>query len=139
MLVVNTVVYPEEVEVPHLTDQTSRTFRIHGVTFHSYASGASGANEMGGWRADFAPHTPGQPHRMSHEELLYILDGSLEVEVDDEHFVADSGDAVVVPAGARFRVSNTGAEPAQAWVTTRLGMTAEMEVDCRHLAPPWAQ
>lgn len=139
MLVVNAVVYPEEVEVPHLTAHTSRTFRIHGVTFHSYASGASGANEIGGWRADFAPNTLGEPHRMSREELLYILDGSLAVEVDDEHFVADSGDAVVVPAGARFRVSNTGAEPARAWVTTRLGMTAEMEADGQHLAPPWAQ
>jgi len=123
--------------MPHLTSTTARTFDVHGVRFTSYASSASGAREVCAWRADFPAHTPGHHHRPSHEEVLLVLSGSLEVEVDDERFTAVPGDAVIVPAGARFRVS-TGGEPAQAWVTTSVGMRATVESSGEVLTPPWA-
>lgn len=125
--------------MPHLTSSHTRTFHAHGVDFHSYVSSASGAAQLGAWRAEFAAHTPGQAHRMTHEEVLYLLDGSLEVEVDAERFVAVAGDAVLVPAGASFRVTNSADAPAAAWVTTPLGMAATMELDGQRLRPPWAQ
>jgi len=46
---------------------------------------------------------------------------------------------VLVPAGARFRASNTGADPATAWVTTQLGMRARMDGSGETLIPPWAE
>jgi len=123
----------------HLTRSSVRTFHIHGVDFHSYANGAAGATQLGAWRAEFAPRTPGQAHRMTHEEVLYLLDGNLDIEIDDEHFTAEAGDAVLVPARARFRVSNNTDEPAAAWVTTPLGMAATMESNGERMTPPWAQ
>ena len=125
--------------MPHLTTTSARSFQLHGVTFTSFAASASGAAQLGAWRADFGPRTSGQPHRMSCEEVLFVLDGSLDIEIDDERFTAQPGDAVLVPAGARFRVSNHGAGPARAWVTTQLGMSATMDGSGETLTPPWAE
>jgi mannose-6-phosphate isomerase-like protein (cupin superfamily) len=125
--------------MPHLTQSTVRTFTMHGVAFTSYASTDAGAAQLGAWRADFAPETPGQAHRMSHEEVLYVISGVLDVEIDDERFLAEPGSAVLVPAKARFRISNTTTQPARAWVVTPLGMTATMEATGEQMTPPWAQ
>jgi len=124
--------------MPHLTTTSARTFHLHGVTFTSFSASASGAAQLGAWRADFAPRTAGQPHRMSCEEVLLVLSGSLDIEIDDERFTAQTGDAVLVPVGARFRAGNSGADPARAWVTTRLGMRATMDDSGETLTPPWA-
>ena len=125
--------------MPHLIRSTLRTFHVHGVGFYSYASSATGATQLGAWRAEFSPRTPGQAHRMTHEEVLYLLDGILDIELDDEHFTAEAGDAVLVPARALFRVSNNTDQPAAAWVTTPLGMAAVMESNGEQITPPWAQ
>ncbi len=76
---------------------------------------------------------------MTAEEVLHVLTGALDVEVGDEEFTARSGDAVLVPAGTHLRVSNNGDDPAQAWVTTTLGMNAVMGTGDQRVAPPWAQ
>lgn len=123
--------------MPHLT--STRTFAMHGVQFHSYASSAFGSARLAAWRAEFAPRTPGQPHRMSHEEVLHVLSGTLQVEVEHDRFTARAGDGVLVPANALFRVSNDADDPAEVWVTTELGMTATMEADGTAVQPPWAQ
>lgn len=125
--------------MPHLTARAAPSFAIHGVDFTSYASSASRAQELAAWRADFAAHTPGQPHRMDREEVMLVLAGQLDVEVGEEHFLAVVGEAVLIPAGALFRVSNLTDEPASAWVTTSLGMSAQMEATGERLSPPWAQ
>lgn len=121
-----------------VTTNPSRTFEMHGVAFHSFVSSSTGARELAAWRADFDPHTPGTAHTMNHEEVLHVLTGQLEVEVDDSHFTATSGDAVLVPAGAHFRVSNETYSSASAWVVTTLGMRATMP-DGEAITPPWAQ
>ncbi|TWP33302.1 cupin domain-containing protein [Leekyejoonella antrihumi] len=125
--------------MPHLPSTSVHTFQRHGVTFHSYASSATGASRLAAWRADFSPNTPGRLHTMSDEEVLHVLDGALDVEIDEAHFVARTGDAVLVPRGASLRVSNNTTQPARAWVTTALGMTATMSGSAQPISPPWAQ
>ncbi|QKT09229.1 cupin domain-containing protein [Gordonia sp. X0973] len=122
----------------HLTSTSAPTYDLHGVTFSSYAASRSGASSLAAWRADFPPHTPGAAHSMTAEEVVAVLDGQLDVEVDDDRFTAAAGDAVLVPAGTRFRISNNSPASARAWVTTTLGMNAVMGDDQR-IAPPWAQ
>jgi quercetin dioxygenase-like cupin family protein len=123
----------------HLTAEDARAFQTHGVTFNSFASTARGAQSLAAWRADFEPHTPGQAHTMNQEEVLYVTSGALDIEIDDQSFTAQAGDAVIVPAGAVLRVTNGAAEPASAWVTTLIGMTAAMQPGGEQVAPPWAQ
>lgn len=123
--------------MPHCTTATTQSFDLHDATFTSYVSSASGATQLAAWRTDISPRTPGRTHSMSQEECLYVLAGDLDIEIDDERFTATAGDAVLVPAGASFRLGNNTDQPAQAWVTTLLGMTATL--DGEELRPPWAQ
>lgn len=123
----------------HLPVDSARVFQMHGVTFNSFAAGPSGARTLAAWRADFAPNTPGRAHTMSAEEVLYVLRGALDIEIDAESFTARAGDCVLVPEGALFRVTNAAAEPASAWVTSLLGMTAAMQPGGDRIAPPWAR
>lgn len=125
--------------MPHLTEAAATAFDLHGVTFRSYASSRSGAQTLAAWRADFSPDTPGAAHTTTEEEVLHVLSGALAVELGDERFTASTGDAVLIPAGTRFRISNPGDLPARAWVTTTLGMKAELTADGVQIAPPWAQ
>jgi len=123
----------------HLPEKEARVFQMHGVTFNSFAATASGARTLAAWRADFSPNTPGQAHTMTKEEVLYVLRGALDIELDDESFTAGVGDCVVVPEGALFRVTNATPEPASAWVTSLIGMKAAMQAGGDRIAPPWAQ
>lgn len=125
--------------MPLLTHDTACTYTMHGVTFTSHANSSTGATRLAGWSAQFDPRTPGQEHRMSSEELLHVLDGSLDIEIDGDAFTAGAGDTVLVPARAAFRVSNVTDQPARAWVVTTLGMTATMTTDGTTINPSWAQ
>jgi quercetin dioxygenase-like cupin family protein len=124
---------------PHLSPADARVFHLHGVTFSSFASSASGAQSIAAWRAEFEPHTPGRPHTMTEEEVIHVLAGALEVKVDGDRFTARAGDAVLVPAGAVLTVDNATDEVARAWVTSVVGMKATMLEGGTPLAPPWAQ
>lgn len=125
--------------MPHLTAASARAFDLHAVTFNSFSATRTGARDLAAWRADIPPHTPGQPHRMSREEVLFVLSGVLSVEIEEDRFDAHAGDAVLIPEQARFCVANPTEEPASAWVVTGLGMTATIEGVADPIAPPWAQ
>lgn len=119
--------------------QDAVTHTMHQVTFRGFANSASGAAELAGWSAWFAPGTSGLEHRMSREEILYVVTGSLDVQIDADVQVAAEGDCVLVPAGAALCVGNSAERPAMAWVVTTLGMTASMIADDASITPPWAQ
>ncbi|MCG5219138.1 cupin domain-containing protein [Streptosporangium sp. KLBMP 9127] len=46
------------------------------------------------------------------EEFLYVVRGGIEVRVDGERITLDSGEGIMIPIGARHRVTNFTAEPA---------------------------
>ena len=125
--------------MPHLTPANARVHHLHGVTFSSFAASHSGASRLAAWHAEFPPRTVGTPHSMTEEEVLHVLDGSLDIELGDDAFTAYPGEAVLIPAGTRFLVSNNADTSAQAWVTTTVGMTAIMDGNGARVAPPWAQ
>ncbi len=112
--------------------------RLHGATFQSFAAPATGTTELCAWRLEVAPGTVGAPHRVSREEILLVLGGVLTVTLDDAEAQVAAGEVVVVPAGSRFRVDNTSAGPATAWVTTSVGLEATM-ADGTTISPPWVR
>lgn len=123
----------------HLAGSAVRSHQLHGVRFDSYASSATGSTRLAGWRASFPPATTGQAHTMSEEEVLYVLSGRLDIEIDEERFTAEAGDAALVPAGALFKVGNHSDVEASAWITSLIGMRATMQAEGQAITPPWAQ
>jgi len=64
-------------------------------------------------RVDLTPEAPPIKHTHPGEEIIYVLEGSLEYEIEGKPsmtFVA--GDVLTVPAGAIHSVKNVGRENA---------------------------
>jgi mannose-6-phosphate isomerase-like protein (cupin superfamily) len=128
----------EEHPMPVIHATQSVEHQMHGTSFTSYASPARGSRELCAWRIEIPGSTEGVPHRVSREEVLYVLSGTLRVTLDDEAEDAVPGDVVLVPAGARFRASNLATEPAAAWVTTTAGFAGVLP-DGSWFTPPWTR
>ena len=124
--------------MPVIRATQSVEHQMHGTSFTSYASPARGSRELCAWRIEIPGGTEGVPHRVSREEVLYVLRGTLRVSLDDEAGDAVPGDVVLVPAGARFGASNLATEPAAAWVTTTAGFAAVLP-DGSWFTPPWTR
>ena len=124
--------------MPVIRAAQSVVHQMHGTSFTSYASPARGSRELCAWRIEIPGGTEGVPHHVSHEEVLYVLDGILRVTLDGESEDAGPGDVVLVPAGARFGASNLATEPATAWVTTTAGFAGVLP-DGSWFTPPWTR
>ena len=107
--------------VPVIRAADTAVHQLHGASFISYAAPSRGSSELCAWRVEIPPCTEGVPHRISREEVLYVLTGTLRVTVDDQPEQAAPGDVVLAPAGSRLTVGNATDRPAAAWVTTTVG------------------
>lgn len=118
------------------TTRDAQRFEAHGSAFRSYVAPRTGSTQLCAWELQVSPGLAGQPHTVSHEEVLRVLEGRLQFTVDGEVYDAAPGDVVRFPAGATVCVDNLHDEPAAAWVTTSVGLTAEL-TDGTQLSPPW--
>ena len=108
--------------MPVIHADQAAVHQMHGTSFTAYASPARGSRELCAWHIEIPGHTEGVRHRVSREEVLYVLSGTIRASLDGQAEDAAAGDVIVVPAGAQFGVDNLGGEPATAWVTTSVGL-----------------
>ena len=60
-------------------------------------------------RVDIFPKAPAVRHKHPGEEIIYILDGTLEYDIDGQRpLTAHAGDALIVPAETVHSVKNVG-------------------------------
>jgi quercetin dioxygenase-like cupin family protein len=60
-------------------------------------------------RVDFDPGYVAPRHTHPGEEIIYVLEGTLEYEIDGKPATVKSGDVLFVPAGTAHSVKNVGA------------------------------
>ncbi|MDH6109814.1 quercetin dioxygenase-like cupin family protein [Kitasatospora sp. MAP12-15] len=123
--------------MPVITPADATVHEVHGARFTSFAAPSSGSAELAAWHLDVPAGSRGVPHTVTREEVLYVLEGELLITLDGTDTPARPGDAVLVPVGVGFAVSNPGAHPARAWVTTSAGLQARL-ADGTLMTPPWA-
>jgi len=124
--------------MPVIHADQAAVHQMHGTSFTAYASPARGSRELCAWHIEIPGHTEGVRHRVSREEVLYVLSGTIRASLDGQADAAAAGDVIVVPAGAQFGVDNPGNEPATAWVTTSVGLLGVLP-DGSWISPPWTQ
>jgi quercetin dioxygenase-like cupin family protein len=110
---------------------------IHGVRFVAYANPGSGSKEICAWRGEIPAGLVGVPHTISHEEVFYLLTGTLRFSIDGETADLVPGDAAIAPAGSLLGLENVGEETATMWVSTGVGLSAVL-ADGSTVSPPWA-
>lgn len=123
--------------MPFIRSSDAVTHEIHGARFVSYATPGAGSRELAAWRGEIPPGTKAPAHTVSREEILHVLVGELALTLDGRTERVGAGDTVIVNAGSTLSVENPTAHTALTWVTTSVGLTAEL-ADGTLLTPPWA-
>lgn len=110
---------------------------IHGTRFVSYATPLTGSRELAAWRGEIPAGTRAPAHTVNREEIFHLLCGELLITLDGHTHHVTAGDTVIINAGTTLAVENPTAEAAVSWVTTSLGLEAEL-ADGTRIVPPWA-
>ncbi|MGW1998284.1 cupin domain-containing protein [Embleya sp. NPDC001921] len=122
--------------MPFIRSDEAVVHEIHGARFVSYVRPGTGSRDLAAWRGEIPAGTVGPAHVISHEETFYVLSGRLRFTIGGESAELGVGDAAVAPAGSELAVANTTDRPAHMWVTTRVGLSAEL-ADGSTITPPW--
>jgi quercetin dioxygenase-like cupin family protein len=123
------------VPVVHPSDTVSH--EIHGARFVSYATPLTGSKELCAWRGEIPAGTKAPAHTVNREEILHLLVGELLVTLDGRPERITAGDTVIVNPGTTLSVENPTGHTALTWVTTSIGLEAEL-ADGTRITPPWA-
>ena len=113
------------------------THVLEGTRFTSLATPSRGSADTSVWQVEIDPGTPVRTHRLTREEVFVVLDGRARVTLDGEASTAETGDAIVVPAGVDFGIANGG--DAALTLLCCLPVGGEAVVDGEAFTPPWAQ
>lgn len=118
-----------------VTSRDADTFETHGVRFRSYVRPSRGSAQLCTWRVDVPAGHRGAPHRPSHEEVIYCIDGELTITLDGTAHKLCPGDAAYVPPGSEICLDG-GPEGGAGWTTALSGLQATMS-DGSQFTPPW--
>lgn len=110
-------------------------FELPGLKVTGLASPKRGSSETCVWKISVAAGAPGLPHSVSREEIFVGVSGRAKVLMDEQEHVLEAGDALIVPSGTRFSLTNPFSEPFEAIVTLPVGGHAI--TDEGPLVPPW--
>ncbi len=124
--------------MPTLAAPTGPTHTVGDTHFTSLATPSRGTTTTAVWQVEIAPGGPATPHSLTCEEVFVVLTGTASVDLDGEHQVATTGDAIVVPADVRFALSNGGSEPLRLLCCMPVGGQARL-ADGTTFTPPWAE
>jgi quercetin dioxygenase-like cupin family protein len=80
-----------------------------GVLTRMIASAAVGARQLCIFEQWCDPGLGAPPHLHAVEEVLTVIEGTAEIEVEGERHFATAGQSVIIPAGRKHGFKNTGA------------------------------
>ncbi|MFF3348735.1 cupin domain-containing protein [Streptomyces sp. NPDC002779] len=123
--------------MPVIRSTDAVTHEIHGARFVSYATPRTGSKELCAWRGEIPPGTKAPAHTVNREEILHVLIGNLRITLDGTTTDITAGDTLIINPGATLAVENPTEQTALTWVTTSIGLTADLP-DGTRLTPPWA-
>ncbi|WP_328431223.1 cupin domain-containing protein [Streptomyces sp. NBC_00453] len=123
--------------MPVIRTSDAVTHEIHGARFVSYATPLSGSKELCAWRGEIPPGSEAPVHTVTREEIFHLLVGELFITLDGCTDRITAGDTVIVNPGATLGVENRTDQTAISWVTTSIGLEAEL-ADGTRITPPWA-
>lgn len=123
--------------MPVLPAPSTPTHDLGHARFTSLATPSRGSTDSSVWTVEIAVGAPATPHSLTREEVFVVLEGVAAVRLADERATAARGDAIVVPAGVDFELSNGGEAPLRLLCCLPVGGMARL-ADGTTFTPPWA-
>jgi len=100
---------PATAYVRHLADQPYATTHVPGFDMAKMASPETGSGHITVNSARLSSESPGTSwHIHPFDQLYFVLEGVLTIDVADEHHEVPAGHLVVLPAGVPHRNRNDG-------------------------------
>jgi mannose-6-phosphate isomerase-like protein (cupin superfamily) len=122
----------------HVIENAGRTkSELPGIQHLTVAGAAQGLARLSVWRQSMAPGSATPPHRHDCEEVVLVLEGSGEVEIDGARLAFGPDSTLVLPPDVPHQIFNTGSVPlvtVAAFSSTPVGTFLP---DGAALALPW--
>ncbi len=107
--------------MPMIKQADAPTFSTPNAVMVTHAGPSRGSAELAMWRVRMAPAAQGPVHLIDREQVYLVMAGTLSILVGDEDHRAETGDAVIIPAGSIRQVRCEGPASAEAIVSMRAG------------------
>lgn len=109
-----------------------------GGTFTPLASPSRGTERTSIWQVEIEPGPLPEPHSVTDEQILVVVEGEATVVLGDETLKATTGDAIVVPANTDFALRSAGDRTLRLMTVLPVGGRVRM-ADGTMFTPPWAE
>ena len=123
--------------MPIIRHAEAPVFTLPGLTVRGLASPKRGSVETCVWRLVLDPGAPGVPHAVTREEVFVATAGNAVAVIDGARHDLAPGDALIVPPGTEFALTNPHERPFEAVVSFPVGGQAKTAHGT--LTPPWAE
>ena len=123
--------------MPHIPFSRAPQFSVPNVTFTGLASPQRGSTDNSVWHVAIAPNSPGLPHQLTREEIIVAISGQAKAEIGGKLYTLEAGDAIVVPPGQDFTLSNDSKTAFTAIAVLPVGGQAVIAGE-QPFTPPWA-
>ncbi len=124
--------------MPIIRAENSPSFVLADVAVTGLASPSRGSRETSVWRISLAAGAPGVAHSLDREEIFVALAGCAVASLGEERIDVRAGDALIVPPGQVFSLSNPGPGAFDAIAVAPVGVRAQMP-NGDSFAPPWCE
>ncbi|MGZ4596500.1 MAG: cupin domain-containing protein [Actinomycetes bacterium] len=114
------------------------THQVGATRFTSLATPSRGSSRTSVWQVEIPPGEPATPHELTDEEVFVVLAGEAAVQIGGHPATAQTGDAIVVPAGVEFVLSNAGSVTLRLLCCLPVGGQALLPGG-DPFTPPWAR
>ncbi len=125
-------------DIPVIHAPAAPTHDLGHARFTSLATPTCGSTDTAVWKVEILPGTPATPHSLTREEVFVVLEGTASACIDGAEEEAAAGDAIVVPAGVEFELTNAGDGPLHLLCCLPVGGEARLR-DGSTFTPPWAE
>jgi mannose-6-phosphate isomerase-like protein (cupin superfamily) len=123
--------------MPIIRAEEAPSFILADLAVVGLAAPSRGSRETSVWRINLASGAPGVAHSVDREEIFVALAGCAVAIVGDERIEVRAGDALIVPAGQVFSLSNPGPVLFDAVAVAPVGIRAKLS-NGESFAPPWS-
>jgi len=110
---------------------------LPGIEHATLAGADDGLARLSVWRQSMAPGGATPPHRHDCEEVVVVLAGSGELQIDGQVVTFGPDSTLVIPPDAPHRIVNTGTDPL---VTLAVFSVSPVQVrfpDGERIELPW--
>ena len=98
--------------MPHIPAQAARLTQTPAATMRTYASPSTPVPApVAIWRTEMTADAAGPVHVVDQDQVVVVVSGRLDAEIDGESASVPAGDALLVPAGSSRRLTAGGGDP----------------------------